>query len=104
MTENVPVVPELDEELVSELIYSNVGDVSDGWKVRHKEDGDHLRWVSMHSIVIEEVSTGQCWWINYQQGLTEYQDCDRFFGDKPELRQVWAHKRMVEVTDWLTVA
>jgi hypothetical protein len=47
----------------------------------HREQTDTRRWSSTHWLVFRAPDDGKTYGVNFQVPLTEYQECDTWFGD-----------------------
>lgn len=73
-------------------------------EVVYNEQVDSGRWVSIHEAILHDTTDDTYWKIQYQQGLTEYQELsykDMFFNDPVQATQVELAKVTVDM--WLPV-
>lgn len=68
----------------------------------HTKQVDTRRWESTHEMVFRAPDDGKAYRICYQQGLTEYQDCDTWF-DEDLIEAIEVEPREVVVTHWTPV-
>lgn len=68
----------------------------------HEEQTDTHRWVSIHELVFRAPDDGKTYSVTYQQGLTEHQECDRWFDDD-QIIATEVEEREVTVKRWLPI-
>jgi hypothetical protein len=80
----------LSREQAQEMAWLDRGDTAGGYVIAENRQVEERRWVSVHELVIRQVSTGSFYRAFYERGLTEYQDTEPF--DK------WSHPDGVTFT------
>lgn len=70
------------QEIARELAWRTEGESFAEYTVKHNEQTDQRRWVSVHELVIQDDKSGCYWRVRYERGLTEYQDVQPFEYDQ----------------------
>lgn len=68
----------IEKDLLKELVWESEGEELDGWRVRSNELVDTWRWGTIHTLVIEELATGDLYGYTHQRasGDGDYRSID----------------------------
>lgn len=95
----------MSSQIIREFTVAELKELDFPWCVVADEAYESSRWMEFHEAIILMEDDGYHYAINYQQGLTEYQetDYDDMFFDNP-VQAVRVEQVPVTVLQWKPVA
>lgn len=65
------------------------------------EEGDNRRWSRSNTSIVK-ADDGKFYAIDWEEGLTEYQENEYYAGDYPEVEKK-TYEKTITVTEWVDV-